>query len=196
MRRFSSSAPSSELSDVRPGPDEPELIAAAQQNSEAFGPLYQRYCHPVYRYLRAHIASDEEAADITQLVFLRALDALPNYRERGTPFAAWLFRIARHAAADHHRRGRSTMAWDTLPETLEASPDQQPEVIVLRNESLARLRALLAQLDPAKQDMIALRFAAKLSVIEIAAAVGKSPAAVKKQLFRTLQTLKEQYYGA
>jgi RNA polymerase sigma-70 factor, ECF subfamily len=176
--------------------DERSLIAAAQLDTKAFAPLYQRYRGPVYRYLRANIGSDEEAADMTQQVFLRALDALPNYRERGIPFAAWLFRIAHHAAADYQRHGRSAMAWETLPETLEASPDQQPEAVVLRNESLARLRALLAQLDPAKQNVLALRFAARLSVAEIAAAVGKSPAAVKKQLFRILQTLKEQYHEA
>lgn len=174
--------------------EEPALIAAAQQNPEAFTPLYQRYYLPVYRYLRAHIASDEEAADVTQQVFLRALDALPRYHARGIPFAAWLFRIAHHAAADYHRRGHSTMAWDTLPVTLEASPDLQPEAILLRKESLGRLRVLLAQLDPAKQNMLALRYAAQLSVAEIAAAVGKSPAAVKKQLFRTLQSLKEHYH--
>ncbi|HEY7355449.1 MAG TPA: sigma-70 family RNA polymerase sigma factor, partial [Ktedonobacterales bacterium] len=76
--------------------DEAALVAAAQADPAAFDALYQRYLARVYRYLRAHVGSDDEAADLTQQVFLKALDALPRYRPRGAPFAAWLFQIARH----------------------------------------------------------------------------------------------------
>jgi len=57
---------------------------------------------------------------------------------------------------------------------------------------LDQLKRLLYQLEPSKQEMLALRFSAGLSGTEIALVVGKSQAAVKKQLTRTLQYLKEQ----
>ncbi len=53
---------------------------------------------------------------------------------------------------------------------------------------------LLAGLDPVQRELLALRFAAGLSAPQIALVVGKSPAAVKKQLTRLLHTLKEQYH--
>jgi RNA polymerase sigma-70 factor, ECF subfamily len=175
--------------------DESALVAAAQANPAAFDALYRRYLARVYRCLRAQVGSDEDAADLTQQVFLRALDALPRYRPRGVPFAAWLFRIARHAATDAYRRKRSTIAWDTLPETLQPAGEHDPEAQVLRLEALARLGELLSGLDPAKRELLALRFAAGLSAPEIAQVVGKSPAAVQKQLTRTLHMLKEQYHA-
>jgi len=52
-----------------------------------------------------------------------------------------------------------------------------------------RLRALFAALDPAKRDLLALRFVARLTVGEIAAVTGKSEAATHKQLTRTLRAL-------
>src|SRR5579871_5544010 len=122
--------------------DESALVAAAQADPAAFDALYRRYLARVYRYLRAQVGSDEDAADLTQHVFLRALDALPRYRPRGAPFAAWLFRIARHAATDAYRRKRSTIAWDALPETLQPAGEQDPEAQVLRLEALARLGEL------------------------------------------------------
>ena len=176
--------------------DEAALVAAAQADPAAFAVLYQRYLARVYRYLRAHVGSDEDAADLTQHVFLRALDALPRYRSSGAPFAAWLFRIARHAATDAYRRKRPTLAWDALPEDLQPPAEHDPVVRVLRLEALARVGELLARLDAAKRELLALRFAAGLSAPEIAQVVGKSPAAVKKQLTRTLQMLKEQYHEA
>jgi RNA polymerase sigma-70 factor (ECF subfamily) len=181
-----------------PGPasDEPALVEAARTDSAAFGALYQRYATRVYRYLRAHSSSDEDAADLTQQVFLRALDALPGYRERGAPFGAWLFRIARHAAIDAQRRLRSTVAWEAVPAALQPFSTHDPEATAIEREALARLGELLAQLDKGQRELLALRFAARLSAPEIAVVVGRSPAAVKKQLTRLIQSLREQYHGA
>jgi RNA polymerase sigma-70 factor (ECF subfamily) len=172
------------------------LIAAAQANPAAFGALYRRYLARVYRYVRAQVASDDDAADLTQQVFLQALTALPEYRPRGAPFAAWLFRIARHALIDAHRRRRGTVTLDALPTTLHATAGHDPEAEALRREALARLTELLAALDPDKRELLALRFGAQLSSSEIAAVVGKHPEAVKKQLTRILQALKERYHDA
>jgi RNA polymerase sigma-70 factor (ECF subfamily) len=173
------------------------LIADAQRDPRAFDALYRRYLTRVYRYTRAHTASDEDAADLTQQIFLRALDALPRYRAGPAPFGGWLFRIASNTLVDaHRRRAPAQIALDALPEALHPHAGHEPEATALRAESLARLRELVAALDAEKRELLALRFAARLSSPEIAAAVGKSPAAVQKQLTRILHALKEQYHDA
>ena len=174
--------------------DEAALVVAAQADPAAFGALYRRYLARVYRYVRAHAASDDDAADLTQQVFLQALAALPEYRPRGAPFAAWLFRIARHAVIDAHRRRRGNAALDALPDTLHATAAHDPEAETLRREALEHLAALVAALDPDKRELLALRFAAQLSSSEIATVVGKRPEAIKKQLTRIMHALKEQYH--
>jgi RNA polymerase sigma-70 factor (ECF subfamily) len=138
-------------------------------------------------------ASRDEAADLTQIVFTRAYDNLSHYSPRRAPFAAWLFRIAHNAAADAHRRRRTTVSWDGLPEALTATNGALPDAIAEKRERLARLRALLERIAPDKRELLALRFASDLSSREIAAVVGKSEAAVKKQLTRTIAQLKEYY---
>jgi RNA polymerase sigma-70 factor (ECF subfamily) len=174
--------------------DEAALIVAAQANPADFYMLYRRYLAPVYRYVRTHVSSADEADDLTQQVFLQALKALPRYRPRGAPFAAWLFQIARHVATDAYRRRRQTVSWDALPEALQPLAEQEPEAAALRLEAFAQLAALLASLDASKREVLALHFAAGLSVPDIARVVGKSPAAVSKQLSRTMQMLKEHYH--
>jgi RNA polymerase sigma-70 factor (ECF subfamily) len=176
--------------------DESALVAIAQRDPTAFDALYQLYVTRVYRYLRAHTSSDDDAEDLTQQVFLRALEALPTYRSRGTPFGAWLFRIAHHAIVDTHRKHRAMVAWDALPEQLQPASATDLEGDLLHWEALARLRHLVARLDPDKRELLSLRFAAQLSATEIGTVVGKKPQAVKKQLTRIMQTLKERYHGA
>jgi RNA polymerase sigma-70 factor, ECF subfamily len=173
--------------------DLPALVRAAQAHPSAFSPLYAEYHARIFRYLRLRVPDDDEAADLTQQVFLQALDALPRYDERGLPFAAWLFRIARNAAIDAQRKRRQTVDIDLLPEALLRSDDGDPEAEALRQERLERLRALLGQLDAEQRELLALRFAAGLTSREIAAIVDKREAAVKRQLSRLIQKLREQY---
>ena len=169
-------------------------IAAAQANPTAFEPLYLRYRGRVYHYLRTRLNNDEDAADATQQVFLQALKALPKYRQRGIPFAVWLFRIAHHLAINVYSRHHSTVSWHALPELAHPSNEEDMETHVLQQETLAYLKILLVQLDPYKRELLALRFAAGLTVPQIAAVVGKNPDAVKKQLRRLLQSFKERYH--
>jgi RNA polymerase sigma-70 factor, ECF subfamily len=68
-----------------------------------------------------------------------------------------------------------------------------PETETIKRERLTRLREHLALIDESKRELLAMRYAAELSMAEIAAVVGKSEAAVKKQLTRTIAKLKENY---
>jgi RNA polymerase sigma-70 factor (ECF subfamily) len=181
--------------DAGTGEGEARLVQAARHDVAAFAPLYRAYQPRVYRYLRLRTASDEDAADLTQQVFIQALDALPKYQERGLPFAAWIFRIARNAVIDAQRRERhrTHATLDGLPEALLVSQADGPEAAVLRQERLDRLRELLARLDPEKRELLGLRFATGLSSREIAAVVGKREEAVKRQITRIIQSLREQY---
>jgi RNA polymerase sigma-70 factor (ECF subfamily) len=172
--------------------DETEVVRRAASDANALATLYQRYVAKVYRFLRVRCSSADETADLTQQVFLKMAEALPRYRERGVPFAAWLFRIARNAAIDHARRHRVTVPWDSLSDA--AAPDDVEEW-VLHRETRAHVGALLAALSSDERELLSLRFAAGLSSREIAAVVGGSEAAVKKRLTRTIQRLKERSNG-
>lgn len=170
------------------------LIQAAQQDRGAFGLLYQRYADRIYAYLRARTGRTEDAADLTQQVFLQALDALPRYRLDRTPFAAWLFRIAHNVAVDFHRRQRQTVTWDFVPETLQPVTEEDLAARLMREENLAHLRTLFAALDRDTRELLVLRFTAQLTVAEIAVVIGASTGATKMRLIRALRALKEHYH--
>jgi len=171
------------------------LVGAAQQDPAAFEELYRRYRHRVYAFLRARTHSGEDAEDLTQQVFVQALAALPRYHDRGSGFAPWLFRIARNAATNFQTRGsRPTVAWEQLPATHHPSASHDLEGAAVYEEDVERLRGLLVTLPPEAREILALRFAGRLTAAEIAATIGKSEAATKKRLARTLHSLKERYH--
>src|ERR671931_2725644 len=70
---------------------------------EAFAAIFDRFHEPVYRYIVSRVYRPADAEDLTQLVFVKVLEALPRYESRGVPFGGWLFRLARNAVIDFVR---------------------------------------------------------------------------------------------
>src|ERR1041384_4218537 len=78
---------------------------------QAFGRIFDAYAAPVHRFIASRVHRPSDAEDLTQLVFVKALEALPRYQSRGVPFGGWLFRLARNAVIDQIRTRRD----DTSP---------------------------------------------------------------------------------
>jgi RNA polymerase sigma-70 factor (ECF subfamily) len=172
-----------------------ELASAARIDLRAFELLYRRHHLGVYRFLRARTASNDEAAELTAIVFERALGAIGRYRPRGGGVIAWLFTIARNAAIDaerSNRRYRSVTGDEPEPQTEPQAPGLLEDVVVER-ERLADLRARVQRLPVIQRDAVVLRYTGGLTAREIGATLGKSEAATQKLLSRALDVLRESY---
>lgn len=180
---------------VPEGVEELPSAGDIEVNRTSFTDLYHVYVGRVYQYIRCHSPTPEDAADLTQQVFLQAWQALPRYRQQGVPFAAWLFRIARNAVIDAQRRRRHLLPWQQVPHVFHPLSPEDPERAVLADETRRHLHELIAALPAPKREVLLLRFAARLPTAQIAAVIGKSEAATQKQITRTLQLLKEHYNG-
>lgn len=167
--------------------EEERLIANARVNKREFNALYLKYVQPVFRYHLSRIGSRAEAEDATAQTFLSALEGFARYRHEGH-FAAWLFSIARHKAADHFRsNGRFTDLKDSIP-SAEVDLLQQS----VHNDQLAAVMQKVHDLPAVEQELLRLRYAAGLSHAEIGNVLHLSQDAVKKRIYRTLERLQLQ----
>ena len=156
----------------------------------AFGLLFDHYHQPVYRYIASRVHRPSDAEDLTQLVFVKALEALPRYEARGVPFGGWLFRLARNTVIDHVRTRHEHVDLESANHQPggEAGPD---EVTVARQE-LDEVAAALAALTDEQRDAIALRFFAGLSAREAAEVMGKQEGTIRGLQFRAIAALRRQ----
>jgi len=134
--------------------------------------LFNEYYGRLAGYALSHTGNHAASEDIAGEVFLRALKALPKYRDRGLPMGAWLFRIANNLVVDHFRQ-KSRRA-EVSMEVETGEPELSPTDRLERNEELERVAAAMKHLSPAQQEVIRLRLIAGLSSKEAAAVMGKS----------------------
>lgn len=186
---------SRQVSSRLPLEEEAKLVSGAQAgDSEAFGRLYRAYVQAIYRYLFLRLSDTSLAEDLTAEVFLRAVDGLPRYIQRGLPFGAWLFRIARDRLVDYYRQSarRPTAELDdNLPSDLP-----EPSDSVVDSETAETLREALAKLTDEQRDVIQFRFMEEWSLEETARVMNKSVNAVKALQHRALNALNRFMKGS
>jgi RNA polymerase sigma-70 factor (ECF subfamily) len=162
--------------------DDRLLIEAAQRDPSRFADLYERNFERVYAYIARRVHDRGDAQDLTSEVFHQALANLQGFEWRGAPFAAWLFRIAANAIADHSGR--------LARETSFPGTDEPQAPAVAEVEPSARLFRWVSRLPEDQRRVITMRFAEEKSIREIAGALGRTEGAVKQLQLRALQNLR------
>jgi RNA polymerase sigma-70 factor (ECF subfamily) len=168
--------------------EESHLIEAAKNgDSQAISQLYQAHVQPIYRYILVRVHDPQVAEDLTSDVFVRALETLAHYEQRGLPFLGWLYRIAAGKVVDHFRQvGRRHI--QPLDEGM-AVEGYTPEQVASQHWQQQQLLMHLDTLTDEQQQVIMLRFVEGHDLKTTACLMGKKEGAIKSLQFRALQAL-------
>ncbi|MCC6192589.1 MAG: sigma-70 family RNA polymerase sigma factor [Anaerolineales bacterium] len=160
-------------------------------DAAAFAELYQAHLAAVFNYCLFRVGDRQLAEDLAADVFERAWRARGRYRPDQASFATWVLAVARNAVVDCQRHnGRHPMV--ALPaDLLDDAP--LPDTAVEAADEQARLKAMIATLPEADQDLIALKFGAGLPNRQIGEFLGRSEGAVGVALHRVMRKLRASW---
>jgi RNA polymerase sigma-70 factor, ECF subfamily len=178
---------------------EPELkalmLSSLDGDEVAYRCLLDMLRHLLVNYYARRLARSAPA-DVDDLVqdTLLALHQRRITYDRGRPFTAWFFTIARHKLVDHYRRsgGKAQSGTHVGMEMLEEMADEYSEDAVSAGMDVNRL---LASLPAWQGDMIRQVRLEGHSVADTAVRSGRSEAAVKIGVFRGIQAMAARLKG-
>ncbi|QBD77648.1 RNA polymerase sigma factor [Ktedonosporobacter rubrisoli] len=164
---------------------EDELIKRAiNGDQEAFRRLWELH-HAVAMATALRLCHQRSLAEeITQGAFVLAWKGLPGFRA-GCPFRPWLMRILYRHALDTMERQRSYLrpiSLDILTEDIASSCTETH--LLEQLEQREEIRHVLAQLSADQRRVIALRYGADLTEVDIAQVLGWPIGTVKSRLNR------------
>jgi RNA polymerase sigma-70 factor (ECF subfamily) len=182
---------------------EAQLVARAKERvSQAWDEIYARNYPPVYRYIRARVFDESAAEDLASSVFLAAVKGIGSYQYSNQPLLAWLYRIARNMVSNHQRSlfrqqmlsvgGVLQLPARMLGQTRKEDPAGPPATDPGSMVEQMDLREALAELPEPQREALVLKFFVGLDAKEIAAVIGKDPAAVYSLQARGLQALRRR----
>ncbi len=169
--------------------DDRSLVAAfLLGHREAFDEIVRRHQRQVYQVCRRFVGNHEDAADLTQDVFVRAFKGLPRFKGDAA-LGTWLYRVAVNASLNRVAVKRpETEPIDARPRIDTRAHD--PLDRVMRGERAVAVRAAIRKLPRKQQAALVLRTYQELTHEEIAAIVGSSVGAVKANVFHALANLR------
>lgn len=169
--------------------EELKLINSAKLNPDFFGPLYNRYYHPIFLFIFKRYKDKELCADITSQVFLKAMLNITKYVDKGYPFSAWLYRIALNEMNMYHRKHSKYFEIEIKEKDVKLILEEIDHETIEKN--IDKLLLALEKMTDEQQQLIQLRFFDHLSFKEIGDILAISEDNAKVRVYRTLDKLKK-----
>ncbi|WP_395841650.1 RNA polymerase sigma factor [Archangium violaceum] len=184
------------LTEAATEPSDEALCHAFLAGDEAaFGTLVERHRTLVFSLMRRYTTRPEDAADLAQQAFLRALEASRRVFSRWSPsgpapFRAWLIRIALNLAKNHARQGRRWLQVVDVPET--EAPGESAHDTLERAEQEQRIRAAVLALPRRQREVLTLRVDGGLGFRDIAETLGITETNAKVNFHHAVKRLRAQ----
>ena len=148
-------------------------------NEGAFEQLVNRHKNKVYTTILLIVKDSYTAEDLMQDAFIKAIHTMKGgrYNEEGK-FSSWICRIAHNLAIDHFRKEKRSPVitledGSNVFNNMSFSEDSA-ESLQIKEDTHARLRALIQTLPQSQREVLMMRHYAEMSFQEIADATGVS----------------------
>ena len=185
---------------VRPVDPDAQLVRQhLAGDPKAFEQLFRRYQTPIFN-LVTRMVRGEDAYDLTQDVFLKALKSLKTFRG-DAKFSTWLFTIARHTCLNHIRH-KGVITEESIEGQQEDHPGGGTELIdhdmnvsrLCETRELQRIvDDVLATMPPEARLLLILRDFEQLSYDEISHVTELSIVNVKSKIHRARLAFKKRF---
>lgn len=169
-----------------------EYIKNKSESAAKF--LVSKYQKFVYLTILRIVENSEEAKDISQEVFLKALDSLPKFRGESS-LRTWLYRIAVNMATNTLRKRKFktffSISQNSVFEHIPAE-NPNPEEHFSNAELEKKFMAAISKLPTKQRETFALRYFEEMPYAEISEILGVSVGALKANYFHAVRKLAEE----
>ncbi|MBN2448440.1 MAG: sigma-70 family RNA polymerase sigma factor [Phycisphaerae bacterium] len=169
---------------------QPPASGPAAPNAGTFPEIVTAHQERVARLAKRLLGWSDDVQDVVQEVFVRALTALPSFREQ-SQLDTWLFRITVNECRRRQRWRLFRLRRHSETEhECEARVPAGPDADLLDEETFGRVRDAVRCLKPRDREVIVLRYFESMPSAEIGAVLNISPGAADVRLNRARQRLR------
>ena len=165
------------------------VAQAREGDPSAWDALFRRFQLPLFTYVHELIRDEQQALDIVQETFIRAVRYVGSLRHEAK-FGSWLFGIAHQQCLEHWRRtGRKQALKDELIREVPELPEE-PDTWLIRTEDESRFMDLLGRLPENHRAVLVLYFLEEFSLEQIGQVLRVPVGTVKSRLHHAKQNLR------
>lgn len=163
-----------------------------QGEQRAFDRLMTLHQKRVYRIALGMLGDHDDAADITQEAFIRALRSLKNF-QFGSSFGTWLHRITVNLCISHIRRTKlhQHLSLSEVSHLLR-SPLGRPARDLALKDLAQEIEEAIAVLPPKQRAIFVMHYYEEMPHKEIAKIMNRSEGAIKSSYCQAVKKLRKR----
>jgi RNA polymerase sigma-70 factor (ECF subfamily) len=173
--------------------EEIDILERSKSDPEAFRWIYEKYYKKIFFFVLHRIGERQTSADITQQVFLKALNGLPKFQFIGLPFSAWLYRIAINECNDYFRKASKTRLVTLDDADIELIYEELTTEVSIE-QLHQKLPLILKKLKSEDLYLLELRFFESKSFKEVGEILGLTEVNAKIKTYRILDKMKKLFF--
>src|SRR3990172_3396999 len=154
---------------------------------QALGELIKEYERPIYNAAYRILGNIDDAADVSQTVFMKAFERLDQYNPE-YKFFSWIYRIAVNESINLHNRNKNLQSL----EDEDIAGASNPEEDVDANKLSRIIQAGLMELQDDYRVVVVLRHFSDMSYRDISVVLHIPEKTVKSRLYSARQLIKAQ----
>lgn len=169
-----------------------EIIA--NNNTDLFGVLYDRFSHNIYNKSYAFVKNEDEAKDLTQDIFLKLYLKLSSFKG-DSKFSTWLYTFTYNHCVNYVNRNlvkkyekKITGVFD-----IENYPEQEQGYDYLFDNKEKKIVIALSKISEEDRTILVLKYQKELSIKNIEIVLGIGASAVKMRIKRAKERLANTY---
>jgi len=171
--------------------DKAIMLAIKDGDVDQLAVLFEKYHVALLHYFVRMGNNQAVSEDLVQETFLRVLKYKASYLG-DNQFSSWLYRIARNAAIDFHRKPAQRNHHETYEESDHAGDENLSDQMT-RSQQQDHFQQALASIEPAQRELIVLSRFQQLKYEEIAELLECNLNTLKTRIRAALANLKQQY---
>ena len=155
----------------------------------SFEQVYDEYYAKVFNFVYMRILHREDAEDVTEDTFIKAMEAYRSYDPDKASYITWLCTIARNSMIDHIRKSHKDKII-ALDETCEAG-EIDKELEKIEDDTEQRVFEILSHLKSEERELLSLRYTMEMDYQQIGKILGIEAKAAAKRVERLLKKCRD-----
>ena len=167
-----------------------QLVELAQYgDAHALAVLHDRHWQAIYTYIYYRVFDQALAEDLTADVFVRMVEAIDRYQDRGKTILPWLYTISKNRVTDYFRKNGKEPSIVSLEEN-PVIDNSDPEETIIDRSDIDCVKSALKHLTELQRQVVIGKFIEGRSNREVAELIDRSEGSIKSLQHRALAALR------
>lgn len=163
-------------------------------DKQAAGKIFDYFNPKIFSFFMVRLNSRQDAEDLTQEVFLKAIEKIDTFDKNAGNFYGWFWQITKNTLIDHFRQKKAVSLADPeiVAKKILIESNENLHKTAIEKSEIERILKIIEEFSEEEQEIFSLRFLSDLSYKELSKMTNKSEGNLRVIVYRIIKKVQKE----